>query len=516
MTRSGHMCGGPGCGCQASDGRQGFLDGIFSGIAGSAIETPDVAETALLADFAKAPIAAEAGRRILLKGGTILSMDPAVGDFARGDLLIEGSKIAAVAPNIEADAAVINASEMIVIPGFCDPHIHAWQGNLPRIIPNHASTAEDEKKGTVDPGTRTRNYRWVFHHTFGPAYRPEDTYVGTLMSMLSAINGGITTVCDNAHNSRTATHSDASIQALIDSGIRGIHAFGRPRFGPWDRQFPEDAHRLRRQYFSCDDQLTTLRLFMLGRDPEDELRHVLKVRRELDCWITFDSGIGVHPLVELYASGELDGRETINHGTFISPEKMAAVVAHGATVNVCPRIETQFRFGDVPYQAWIEAGLKPAISNDDPATYAIDTFREMQTLYAFQRAKAHQDALRGEGATPHYATLRDMLEAATIRGAQNCALDHKVGSLTPGKQADIVMINTDDIHLFPRHNAVCSVVQGADVHSVDIVMIGGRIRKWRGKLVNVDFRRLRAAAEASRDYLFETVEWPHDTIDLAD
>ncbi|MGV6875496.1 amidohydrolase family protein [Pseudochelatococcus sp. B33] len=513
---NGHLCSGPACGCQASDGRQSFLDGVFSGIVDAAAPEPVLSETALAADFARRPGKADAARRILLKGGTIISMDPAVGDFACGDLLIEGSKIAAVAPRIDADATVIDASEMIVIPGFCDPHIHAWQGNLPRIIPNHASTAEDEKKGTVDPATRTRNYRWVFHHTFGPAYRPEDTYIGTLMSLLSAINGGITTVCDNAHNSRTATHSDASIQALMDSGVRGIHAFGRPRFGSWDGQFPQDAYRLRSRYFSSDDQLTSLRLFMLGRDPEEELRQILEVRRDLDCWITFDSGIGIHPLVELYESGELDGRETINHGTFISREKMAAVVAHGATVNVCPRIETQFRFGDVPYQAWIEAGLKPAISNDDPATYAIDTFHEMQTLYAFQRAKAHRDALRGDGASLHYATLRDMLEAATIRGAQNCALDHKVGSLTPGKQADIVMINTDDIHLFPRHNAICTVVEGANVNSVDTVFIDGRIRKWRGKLVNVDFRRLRAAAEASRDYLFEKTQWPLPAIDLTD
>jgi len=512
----GHLCSGPACACHASEERQAFLDGMFSGIVDTAAPGPNLRETALRADFAHEATKCDASRRILLRGGTIISMDSAVGDFAQGDLLIEGTKIAAVAARIEADATVIDASEMIVIPGFCDPHIHAWQGNLPRIIPNHASTAEDEKRGTVDPGTRTRNYRWVFHHTFGPVYRPEDTYIGTLMTMLSAINGGITTVCDNAHNSRTAAHSDASIQALTDSGIRGIHAFGRPRFGSWDRQFPDDAYRLRSRYFSSEDQLTSLRLFMLGRDPADELEHILKVRRDLDLWVTFDSGIGFHPLVELYEAGDLDGRETINHGTFIAREKMEAVAAHGATVNVCPRIETQFRFGDVPYQAWIDVGLKPAISNDDPATYAIDTFHEMQTLYAFQRAKAHQDALRGDGTSPHYATLRDMLEAATIRGAKNCALDDRVGSLTPGKQADIVMINTDDIHLFPRHNAVCTVVEGANVNSVDTVFIAGRLRKWKGKLVNVDFRRLRAAAEASRDYLFREAQWPLPAIDLTD
>ena len=443
-----HLCTGQGCECQTSPAQHAFIAEALAGLVDTAKLVPELAQTAASMDFLPDSLASDENRRILLKNGTILSMDPAVGDFARGDLLIEGSKIAAIGPSLEADAIVIDASDMIIIPGFCDPHIHAWQGNLPRIIPNHASTAADERAGTINPSTRSRNYRWTFHHAFGPVYRPEDTYIGTLMTMLAALNGGITTVCDNAHNSRTAAHSDASVQALVNSGIRGIHAYGRPRFGTWDRQFPEDAYRLRSQYFSSDEQLTTFRLFMLGRDPYEELQHVLDVRRKVNSWITFDTGIGIHPLVELYASGDLDGRETINHGTFISREKMDAVVASGATVNVCPRIESQFRFGNIPYQAWIDAGLKPAISNDDPATYAIDMFHEMQTLYSFQRAKAHRGEIGSNCGEPRLDTLRDMLEAATIRGAQNCNVAHKVGSLTPGKQADIVMINTDDIHLF--------------------------------------------------------------------
>lgn len=507
------FCTTPGCGCRPTPGREAFSAELIEGLVDAAALVPELSETALAADFSPAARREEA-RRILIKGGTVLSMDPQVGDFAQGDVLIEGSRIAAVGPDIAADAAMIDASEMIVIPGFCDPHIHAWQGSLPRIIPNHVSTAEDEKSGTVELSAPTRNYRWVFHHTFGPVFRPEDTYVGTLMTMLAAINGGITTVCDNAHNSRTAAHSEASIQALLDSGVRGVHAYGRPRHGTWDRQFPGDAYRLRERYFSSEDQRVTFRLFMLGRDPYEELLQVLRVRRDLDLWITFDSGIGSQPLVELYAEGLFDGRETINHGTFVSREKMDAVVRHGGKVNVCPRIETQFRFGHIPYQEWIDAGLKPAISNDDPATYAIDTFREMQTLYAYQRAGAFRKA--GTPDAPRLATVRDMLEAATIRGAENCALGHKVGSLTPGKEADVVLIDTGGIHLYPRANALCTVAQGADVGSVDTVIIGGRIAKWRGKLVGVDMKRIRAAADASRDYLFRATGWPHAQIDLTD
>ncbi len=182
---------------------------------------------------------------------------------------------------------------------------------------------------------------------------------------------------------------------------------------------------------------------------------------------------------------------------------------------MCPRIETQFRYGDIPYQAWVDAGLKPAISNDDPGTYAIDMFREMQTLYGYQRSQILKAMLAGSGNAPKLATLRDMLEAATIRGAQNCGLGHKVGSLTPGKQADIVLIDTNDIHTYPKHSAWCTAVQCAGVGNVDTVLIDGRVAKWRGKLVGVNFDRLKRAVAASRDYLFQATGWAKGIVDVS-
>jgi len=453
-------------------------------------------------------------RRILIRGGTILSMDPKVGDFARGDLLIEGHRIAAVQSRIEADAVILDAEGMIIIPGFCDPHIHAWQGNLARLIPDNTSSVLEESGGPMLDPHPTRSYRHVMHQIFGPAYRPQDMYAGTLMTMLAALNGGITTVCDNAHNSRSPAHSDASIAALHDAGIRGVHAYGRPRLGEWGRQFPQDIHRLRKSYFASDDQLTTLRFYMLGRDNLNEMNEVLRIRRELDLWITFDSGIGVQPIDQLYADGRFSGKETINHGNFVPREKMVLLAEHGAKVNVCPRIESQFRYGDVPYQAWRDVGVKPAISNDDPATYAINMFHEMQVLYSFQRAQVHRARMRGDAEVPALVGVRDMLEAATLRGAENCGLDHKVGSLTPGKEADIVLIDARNPHLFPMHHAACTTVQGADVGFVDSVFVAGRLMKWRGQLLGIDLPQVMREVEASRDYLFDAVKWPLARIDM--
>lgn len=456
------------------------------------------------------------GRKILLRGGTILSMDRQIGDFARGDILVEGSRIAAVEARIDAEATVIDASGMIVLPGFCDPHIHCWQGALGRLIPNNTSSTDEESGRPVDFQHPTRSYQNVLHKIFAPAYRPDDMYVGTLLTLMGAISGGITTVCDNAHNSRTPEHSDACIAAMFDSGIRGIHAYGRPRFGSWTSVFADEAARIKRQYFSADDQHVGMRLYMLGRDPIDELDIAVRARQELGLWLSFESGFGGKDMSKLYADGWFDGRETINHGHYISADERSVIAAHGSKVNVCPRIEAQFRFGNLPYQEWVESGLKPALSNDDPATYAINTFSEMQCLYAFQRSRVLASRVGAYQGSPALATLRDMLEAATIRGAENCGLDHKVGSLTPGKQADIILIDTDKPHLSPMNNALCTAVQGASVGDVSIVMIGGRIMKWDGRLVGVDFPRIKAAAEKSRDRLFEAVGWPLGRIDTTD
>src|SRR5262244_1657458 len=191
-----------------------------------------------------APASGESGQRVLLKGGVVLTMDPRLGDFEKADVLIEGSKIAAVGPNLPAEAPIIDASNMIVMPGFVDTHRHIWQGQLRNVLPN----------GRLDPdyfrdiGASARN-----------AYRPEDVYVGDLLSAWGALNSGITTLLDWSHVSNTPEHSDAAIRGLQESGIRAVYGYGTGAAGP-KNQYPGDIQRLRRRYFSGDDQLVTLAL----------------------------------------------------------------------------------------------------------------------------------------------------------------------------------------------------------------------------------------------------------------
>jgi len=176
-----------------------------------------------------APASGGPGQRLLLKGGVVLTMDPRLGDFENADVLIEGSKIAAVGASLPANAPIVDASNMIVMPGFVDTHHHIWQGQLRNILPN----------GRLDPdyfrdiGASARN-----------AYRSEDVYVGDLLSAWGAINAGITTLLDWSHISNSPEHSDAAVQGLRESGIRAVYGYGTGAAGaeePVPSRYPAPA-----------------------------------------------------------------------------------------------------------------------------------------------------------------------------------------------------------------------------------------------------------------------------------
>jgi hypothetical protein len=244
-------------------------------------------------------------RRILIRGGTIISMDPAVGNLQRGDVLIEGARIAQIGPDLAAarDAVIVDAAGTIVMPGFVDPHIHAWQGQLAGLIPN-SNVVETDK---------THNYFTVMHQTLGPHYRAEDMYIGNLLTALSCLDAGITCFCDNSHNSRSAAHADAAVRALKESGARAVYASGGVRFPEqqWERQWPEDLRRLKSTHFASDDQLVTMRMYGAGVADEKSLM----IRRELDLWLTSDGGAASPMVPALYERGLFNGKENFNHGT---------------------------------------------------------------------------------------------------------------------------------------------------------------------------------------------------------
>jgi 5-methylthioadenosine/S-adenosylhomocysteine deaminase len=435
--------------------------------------------------------AGDSARRILIRSGVIISMDIGVGDFTAGDVLIEGKRIAAVAPDLSGaaqggNAIVVDAAGMVVFPGMVDCHRHSWEGQLHGTIPNSTSIGD---------------YMGATHRGFAPFYQPEDMYVGNLTTSLGCIDAGITCLIDNSHNSRSAAHSDAAIKALFDSGIRAVHASGAPTFGEWDKQWPADIARLQREYFSSDDQLVTLRIFSLGMVKDD-----WRLAQRMGLWVSIDGAgapNGAQVLQDLKKDGLLNERRTVNHGTGLAEESWSLLRDAGISVNACPRSDAQWALGTeaMGLQLALNHGIRPGLSVDNGTAYSIDLFGEMHAALVLQRFSAHGAGRRGEP-VPSRLTVRDMLEFATVRGAQNAGLARKIGSLTPGKEADIVLIRAGDINTVPLTNAVATIVSYAHAGNVDTVFIAGTPRKWAGKLVDVDLAAVGERVRRSRDQLF--------------
>lgn len=437
--------------------------------------------------------AARSGLALLIRGGMIITMDAARGDMPRGDILVEGSRIARIAEHIDAPhAQVIDARGRIVIPGFVDTHRHAWEGQLRRINPNSADLG---------------NYILGTHQAFAPHYRPRDMYVGNLLTALGAIDAGITTIIDNSHNSRSLAHALAAVDGLQDAGIRAVHAPGAPLAGAWDdASWYTDLATLQKMRFAGTDGLLTMAM-MTGVDPEQ-----WAVGRHLGIPLVtefFGREMSAQ-LPGLRRDGLLGPDNVFNHCTDLSEEAWTIIRDAGVRVDVCPRSDTHWGLGTgmFGYQAAIDHGLRPGLSVDNESAYGGDMFAEMRAALYLQRSVAH--ARRGTGVVVAPVSMRALLSAATIDGARVAGLEHTTGSLCEGKQADLVLINAQDINLYPSNNALGTVVGAAERSNVETVIIGGRIRKRDGKLVELDLDSLRAATEESRSHLFKAAGYRAD------
>ena len=438
-----------------------------------------------------------ATHHILLRGGTIITMDPALGDFAKGDIHIQGKHIVEVGRDLKvpAGAQVIDAAGTILLPGFVDCHRHSWSAQFRRMIPD----------GLIS------NYMATTHQGFAPFYRPHDMYVGNFVTALGCIDAGITCVIDNSHNSRSAAHSDAAIEALFDSGIRGVHASGPPQFGTWDKQWPADLARLQKKYFTSDDQLVTLRAFA---NPN---RENWAFARSLGLKIHAD-GISSE-LVEAFAKEKLLGPDfTFNHASGLTDAAWRLVREAGCNVDVCTRSDAQYGLGSGAsagvggFQKALDFGVQPGFSVDNETSYSTDMFGEMRAAFFVQRAFATNRRVNKDPDAPAPVTVRQVLQCATVNGARCAALLDKIGTLTPGKEADVLMIRADEMNVYPLNNALGTVVQAAEVHNVDTVIIGGAIRKRHGALVGINIRRFRQLVDESRSYLFAKMNYKLDIL----
>jgi cytosine/adenosine deaminase-related metal-dependent hydrolase len=439
------------------------------------------------------------GTKTLIRGGTVITMDPQLGDLPQGDILIEDGKIAGIEQHIDADAEVVDASGRIAIPGFVDTHRHTWEAAIRGCAPN--ATLDDYFVEVLD--------------TFAPAYRAEDVYASNLAGSLECLNAGITTLVDWSHINNTPEHPDAAIRGLQETGIRAQYAYGSANTSLADYWFgskivipAEDVRRVRETYFSSDDGLLTMGLATRGPGfcLEDVVRAEWGMARELGIPITVHVAMGrvagrFGMIKQLSDYGLLGPDTTYIHCCYFSEEEWQLVADSGGTISIAPQVEVQMGHGWPPVMKAIEYGLPPSLSIDVVTTAPGDMFTEMRSAFGTERARVNAECWQADTAVPDtMLTARQMLEMATVNGAAVAGLSDRTGSLTPGKQADIVLIDARALNVAPVIDPVAAVTLCADVSNVETVMVDGRFRKRDGKLLG-DVDRARSLVEASRDYL---------------
>lgn len=440
-----------------------------------------------------------AERRILFTGATVVTMDPGLGVLHNADLLVEGGTITAVSPRLDVgDAVVVDATGTVLSPGFVDTHRHAWETQLRRIMP------DVDDLGAYVTSTLAG---------YATVYRPEDMYTGTRLAALTALDSGITTLLDFSHNSRTPEHSDAAVEALRDTGIRGVHASMGPHFGDWDKQWPGDLTRLKERYFSSDDQLLTLRLATLATDeiagpalaygPE-----LARVAQDLGIGVSVDAVLGTassEAILRWAEDGLLSPDVTLIHATGLTSEAWKAMGETGTTVALAPTSDAQIGL-ETAIPAVDEAlsvGIRPGLSIDVEVALVSDMFTQMRSLHAIQRMRA-VNAVHGTDQEPRRITTHDVLDFATLQGARTNGLDAVTGSLTPGKKADLLVIRAEDLNNMPLNDPIGTVVLGSDARNISAVLVGGEPRKWNGHVLDVDLPALRREVHASREYVLNT------------
>jgi len=479
------------------------------------------------------------GRRYVIRGGSVMSMDPKVGDFPRADVLVEGKKILAVGPNLPAgDAAVIDATGRIVMPGFIDTHHHQFETALRSFLAD--GILINDHSGTV-AGTTTY-YEYILL-TFAPVYRPQDVYINELFGGLSQLDDGVTTVHDVSQIEHSPAHADAAIQALFDTGRRAAFGYFESAGGVAGNQYPQDAFRIRKQWFSSSDQLVTM--IMGGEVYLPHYEKAWNIGRQLGLQIAAHilSPFGIRPTLDLLAENKGGDSGTLGlgpdnlfiHMTGMSDLGWQKVHDKGAQVSIAFPIEMNMRHGMPPILKMQSLGLEPSLSVDVECALTADFFTQMRSCMNLQRVVLNQMILNQGfppnavdwGLPPEAAatmnwwptppsslpaplTTRDVLRFGTINGAKALRLDGKVGSLTPKKEADIIILDATRINVAPLNQVPGAVVSLMDRTNVETVIVAGKVRKWKGQLLDVDLPNLRQQLEASRDYLFTAAGIPQD------
>ncbi len=463
--------------------RRGFLGAIAAlGSIGVAACGTQATNGASVAAPDRSPAKLPGRGEFVVRGAHILTMDPALGDIAGGDIHVRAGEIVAVGKDIRTSGGeIIDGSAMIALPGLIDTHSHLWNTPL---------------RNLVDEGPKMGYFALTLG--LGKEYKPEDTYRGVRLGVAEMLYSGITTVHDWSHNIRGPAYADADLRALRDTGIRARFSYGTPQGGlPADQTMDlADLARVQREWFTASsDGLLTLG--MAARSLSDSPRGAVTVAtlqldwagaRKLGLPITIHAG-GKGRVALLEKEGMLGPDVQLINPTGFDESDYARIVRSKAHVSFSPFAEMRSSFISTRLLDLLKHGIVVSLSIDTAAISGNnDMFANMHTLIDTQFV-IYKD--------PMSISARQVLELATINGARDLDIADRVGSLTPGKRADLILVRTTDLNMAPLGDPVQAIVRSAQPHNVDTVVVDGRILKRGGQLTALEVEKIvREASES--------------------
>ncbi|HLV76132.1 cytosine/adenosine deaminase-related metal-dependent hydrolase [Actinomadura hallensis] len=433
----------------------------------------------------------EPGRPVVLRGGMVLPMTEGREVLDRADVLVTGDTITAVGPDLEAPegAAEIDATGGIVMPGMIDTHRHMWQTAM---------------RGYGADWTLTQYFVW-YYLEHGKRFRPEDVHAGNVLAALEAIDAGVTTVVDWSHGLQTLDHADAAVDALRSVPGRFVLAYGNIQAPPaeWTGtpEFRDFAAKL-----IGGDMLGFQIAFDVIGDPSFPEKPAFEVARELGAPVTTHAGVwgatSDEGIKQMYDHGFMTPETVYVHAASLSADSYHRIAATGGSISVSTESEQSAGQGYPPTWVLREHDIPVSLSMDTSVWWSGDLFSAMRTTLGADRCRMHLEA-HNRGDTVTHCSLRadQVVEWATRGGARAIGRDD-LGSLEPGKKADVVLIKNDDSPVsFPVLNPYGHVAFQAQRGDVHTVLVNGRVVKHEHRLVDADLAAARREVEATVEYL---------------
>ncbi|MFC6826942.1 amidohydrolase family protein [Halopelagius fulvigenes] len=432
----------------------------------------------------------------VIQGGTVVSLDPEIGDVEDADVLMEDGEIVEIGRGLStSNAEVIDAEDHIVLPGFVDSHIHLWQTQV---------------RGIAGDWSLMGDYFSDMLGNIAGLYRPEDMYLGNLFGSLEKLYTGTTTAMDWSHAINTPEHAERAVDGIKDAGLRAVYAYGPPGDDAEKWWFdsstphPEEQVRELREEKIADDDLLSLGVALRGPDftTEEVARGDIELARDLGVVATIHMGAAqwtsseYNPEYQGFGAIEdmLGPDVNVAHANHFSQEDIEHAVEEGVSFSATPEVEMQMGHGIPVTGKVMEAGGRPTWGVDVCSGVSGDMGSQMRIGLQVQRMLENQELLEGgEDVMEVNITARDTLEMATIEGARALNMEDEIGTLTPGKRADIIMIDTSDFMTAPSHSPVQTAVFQSDQSHIDTVLVDGEVVVSDGELrnskVNEEFDR---------------------------